>query len=163
MSDPARTILLVEDNDDDVFVMRRALKQGGITNPLHVATDGQAALDYLSAAGDYADRARYPLPFIAFVDLKLPYVDGFEILSWIRRQPDLSELVVVMLTSSAEQRDQEKAYLSGARSYLVKPPTPETLADLMNSLESYWLAKRSSVPVSYAPHAAEHRSAAEVR
>src|ERR1051325_559322 len=111
------TILLVEDNEDDIFMMRRALRLGNFTNPLQVVTDGQQAVDYLSGTRQYAIRERHPLPFIIFLDLKLPYLDGFEILKWIRQRPELDSIVVVVLTSSAEMRDQDRAYALGARSY----------------------------------------------
>lgn len=141
-------ILLVEDNEDDVFAMKRALKLAQITNPLQIVSDGQKAMDYLSGAREFADREKYPLPFIVFLDLKLPYVHGFEILAWMRLKPELSSIVVVVLTSSAEERDHERAYSLGARSYLVKPPTANALKDVFNSLKTYWLSKTSSSPVS---------------
>ena len=128
------TILLVEDNDDDVFAMKRALKRGQIPNPLQIATDGQQALNYLSGAGEYADRTRFPLPGVIFLDLKLPYVHGFEVLSWLREQPQLKSIAVVVLTSSPEEKDQAKAHALGARSYQIKPPTPETLTRILSSL-----------------------------
>ena len=140
MSDvSSRTILLVEDNDDDVFVMKRALKFAQITNPLHIATDGQQALDYLSGAGEFGNRDRYPLPFIIFLDLKLPYIHGFEVLEWMRLHPEVSRIAVVVLSSSPEEKDQERASLLGAKSYLVKPPTPDGLKDVFSSLMSHWL------------------------
>jgi CheY-like chemotaxis protein len=123
----AATILLVEDNDDDVFVAKRVLNRAGITDPLQVVTDGQQALDYLSGGGQYTDRSRFPLPFLVFLDLKLPYVHGFEVLSWMRQQPILQSIPVVILTGSAETRDQDKAVALGAKAYLIKPPTPEAL------------------------------------
>lgn len=135
MHNLSRTILLVEDNDDDVFAMRRALKKGSICNPLHVVTDGQQALDYLSGHGKFADRTQYPLPFLVFLDLKLPYVHGFEVLEWMRTQRDLSSIAVVVLTSSAENRDHERAFALGARSYLIKPPTAEILNDVLRTLD----------------------------
>lgn len=143
----SKTILLVEDNEDDVFAMKRALRHAHITNPLQVVTDGQQALDYLSGTGMYTDRTRFPLPFLVFLDLKLPYVQGFEILSWLREQPALQSIVVVVLTSSAEFRDQDKSYALGARTYLVKPPTPQSLAAVVSSLDSYWLGSIGSSPV----------------
>src|SRR5436190_24304349 len=82
----SRSMLLVEDNEDDVFLLQRALKYAGIENPLHVVQDGEAALTYLSGAGVFHDRTQHPLPFIVFVDLKLPYLNGFEVLTWIRSQ-----------------------------------------------------------------------------
>jgi CheY-like chemotaxis protein len=134
----SRTMLLVEDNEDDIFLMQRALKYAGIANPLQIVNDGEAAIDYLSGAGVYQDRTRFPLPFIVFLDLKLPYLNGFEVLTWIRSQMTLPNLIVVVMTSSAERRDHERAYALGARSYLVKPPTPEMLLELVHSLESFW-------------------------
>src|SRR5687768_817850 len=105
MSAESDTILLVEDNEDDVFALRRAIKKAGVTNPLRVATDGQQAVDYLAATADAAKLASNPLPFLVLLDLKLPYRDGFEVLEWIRRQPYLSQVIVVMLTGSDERRD----------------------------------------------------------
>lgn len=145
MSDElSTTILLIEDNDDDVFAMKRALKLAGVTNPVQIVNDGQGARDYLLGQGEYADRDKYPLPFIVFLDLKLPYVDGFEILAWMSRVPALSAIVVVVLTSSAEDRDHERAYALGARSYVVKPPTAEGLKDIFDSLSSYWHLRGNS-------------------
>jgi CheY-like chemotaxis protein len=126
-------ILLVEDSEDDVFIMRHALKQAQIRARVEVVPDGQAAVDYLAGSGPYRDRKAYPLPALVFLDLKLPYLTGFEILSWIRTQPSLSEVIVVVLTSSGEERDQTKAYSLGARSYLVKPPKPKDLVELFQS------------------------------
>lgn len=148
MTELSKTILLVEDNPDDVFVMKRALKKAQITNLLQVVRDGREALSYLSGAGDHADRERYPLPFIVFLDLKLPYLHGFEVLRWIRQQPSLDASLVIVLTSSAESKDNERAYALGARSYLVKPPTPEALRAVMDSLKNYWLSFYHSTPVS---------------
>lgn len=126
-------ILLVEDSEDDVFIMRHALKQAQITSRVEVVTDGQMALDYLAGQGRFGDRNAYPLPNIVFLDLKLPYLTGFEILSWIRTQPGLTGMTVVVLTSSGEDRDKTKAYSLGARSYLVKPPRAKDLTDLFQS------------------------------
>jgi CheY-like chemotaxis protein len=134
MIDPKATLLLVEDNEDDIFMMRRAMRIGQVANPLQVVTDGQCALDYLSGSGEYGDRDRYPLPAVVFLDLKLPYVDGFEILSWLGGQPSLSSIIVVVLTSSAEVRDRQKAEALGAKSYLVKPPSAESVNDVLKSL-----------------------------
>lgn len=147
MKPAAPTILLVEDSEDDVFIMKKALAKSGINNPLQTLTDGQQALDYLAGAGDYADRERHPLPFILFLDLKLPYMSGFEVLEWIHAQAELKSLVVVVLTGSSEKKDYERAYALGARSYLVKPPTVQNLRDLFRSLQSYWLSKEGEPPI----------------
>src|ERR1700761_7784346 len=106
MKNEEATILLVEDNDDDVFAMQRALQIGRVPNPLQVVTDGKQALDYLEGTGVYADRKRFPLPDLIFLDLKLPYHSGFEILEWKLKQPQLDPITVVVLTGSAEERDQ---------------------------------------------------------
>src|SRR5437899_3388971 len=105
MDNSSVTILLVEDNEDDIFLMRRALKKAQIVTNLQSVTDGQQALDYLSGAGQFSDRGVFPLPTVVFLDLKLPYVGGFEVLAWLREQPLLNSIVVVVLTSSAENRD----------------------------------------------------------
>jgi CheY-like chemotaxis protein len=129
----------VEDNEDDVFLMKRALKGARVSNPLYVVEDGQQAEDYLSGAGQYADREAYPLPAIVFLDLKLPYISGHDVLAWIRRQKDLEGMVVIVLTSSNEASDLSRCYALGANSYLVKPPTPEQLEDLAKAFKWYWL------------------------
>ena len=146
------TILLVEDSEDDVFIIKQALKKARIANPLQVVTDGQMALDYLAGTGVYSDRERFPLPFIIFLDLKLPYLSGFDVLAWIRKQEALSLLVVIVLTSSDEQRDQQRAYTLGARSYLVKPPHPEALLELFDSLTNFW-SSRGEKPIRVIHHA----------
>jgi len=134
-----RAILLVEDNEDDVFLMQRALKGARVINPLFVVEDGQEAVDYLGGAGKFGDRETYPLPAIVFLDLKLPLISGHDVLAWVRRQKELESLVVIVLTSSNEASDLSRCYALGANSYLVKPPTPEQLEDLANAFRWYWL------------------------
>ena len=139
MTTTKRAILLVEDNEDDVFLMRRALKGAHVVNPLHVVEDGQEAVDYLAGTGRFADRERYPLPAVVFLDLKLPYLSGHDVLAWIRRQKEFESLVVIVLTSSNEASDLSRCYALGANSYLVKPPTPDQLEDLAKAFKWYWL------------------------
>lgn len=127
------TVLLVEDNEDDVAFMSRAWKQARITNPLQVVTDGQQAIDYLSGVGMFADRQLCPLPCLVFLDLKLPYLDGFTVLQWIREQPGLRDLDVVVLTCSGATRDLQQAYRLGAKSYVIKPPTADQLVELVRA------------------------------
>jgi CheY-like chemotaxis protein len=145
MSSENETILLVEDNEDDVFALRRAIKKAGVTNPLRVATDGQQAIDYLAATIDASKLASNPMPFLVLLDLKLPYRDGFEVLEWIRGQPHLKQVMVVMLTGSDERRDHLQAYALGARSYLVKPAHAEDIKRLLESLQTHW--QRSTPPM----------------
>jgi CheY-like chemotaxis protein len=134
-----QALLLVEDDEHDVFLMRRALKQAEIQNPLYVVSDGEQAVDYLAGNGQFSDRAAFPLPALVFLDLKLPFKSGHEVLSWIRQQSELLGLVVVVLTSSDEPSDVKRAYQLGANSYLVKPPTLGQLRDLAESFKWYWL------------------------
>ena len=151
MTTPA--ILLVEDNEDDVFLMKRAMRVAGITNPLHIAEDGQAAIDYLAGTGAYADRTQAPLPMIVFLDLKLPYKSGHEVLEWIRQQPNFETLVVIVLTSSSEQVDLDRAYKLGANSFVVKPPTTALLQGLVESFKLWWLTHNQAA-IKPAPNAA---------
>lgn len=140
----SRTLLLVEDNEDDVFLMKRALRAAAVENPLQIAEDGQAAIDYLAGAEEYADRTRFPLPFLVFLDLKLPYKNGHEVLEWIRRQPQFSSLIVIVLTSSSEPVDLARAYKLGANSFVVKPPTSALLQKLAESFKLWWLTYNQS-------------------
>src|SRR4051812_33558569 len=104
----SETILLVEDSEDDVLFMQRALLSAGFKQPLQVAPDGRIALEYLGGAKQFADRKTYPIPSLVLLDLKLPHVLGLDVLKWIRSQPDLQTLPVVVLTSSGERSDLER-------------------------------------------------------
>jgi len=128
-----KTVLLVEDNPDDVFLMRRVFKKARINARLLVVTDGKQAISYLEGTADYHDRQLYPLPDLVFLDLKLPFLHGFVVLAWIRKQANLKEVQVIILTSSMEDQDREKAEAFGSP-YLVKPPTPKMLLEAIRSL-----------------------------
>jgi CheY-like chemotaxis protein len=136
MMDAKKTILLVEDNPDDVFIFKLALQDANITTSVGVAVDGQEAVDYLSGANKYSDREQYPLPFIVFLDLKMPFLDGFEVLSWIRTQPPLRGIATVVLSGSDEAKDHEKADELGAGGYLIKPPEPQAILKFLDNLAS---------------------------
>src|SRR5690242_11058819 len=120
MSDAA-VILLVEDRDDDVVLAEQALKRACVTNPVRIVKDGNEAIAYLSGQGRYSSRTDHPLPALILLDLKLPGTDGFEVLKWIREQPETRTIPVVVLTSSEQMRDVNRAYALGANSFLVKP------------------------------------------
>lgn len=133
------TILLVEDNPDDVFFMQRAFKAAAIENPLQVAVDGQEAIDYLAGAGKFADRNAFPLPCLMLLDLKLPRKTGHEVLKWIRDRPDLATLIVIALTTSRETKDITEAYRLCVNAYLVKPTSPAELANIMTKIRDFWI------------------------
>jgi len=129
-----RALLLVEDNPDDVFIMRRALQKAALDLPLFLASDGREAVDYLQGNGQFADRSQYPLPSLVLLDLKLPYLSGFEVLKIIREHSGLTDLDVIILTSSGEERDQKRAQELGVRGYLIKPPKPDMLREAVAPL-----------------------------
>ena len=132
-------ILVVEDNPDDVLLLQRAFRRANLPNPLHIVGDGQAALDYLSGAPPYSDRAAYPVPGLILLDLKLPKRTGHEVLQWIRAQPGLRRVPVTVLTTSRESPDVNRAYDLGANSYLTKPIEFDGLIALVTTLQQYWM------------------------
>ncbi len=138
MSKAAHTILLVEDNEDDVFLMERALMSAGIRNPVFVAEDGEMAIDYLDGNGPYADRQRHPYPTVVFLDLKLPRKSGFDVLIWLRSRGDLRQPTVIVLSSSNSPQDIERVMELGAASYAVKPPLIELFRELTEKLQIEW-------------------------
>lgn len=135
-----QTILLVEDNPVDILLMQRAFRNETFANTsLQIVRDGDAAVFYLNGEGDYSDRDRYPLPAIILLDLKLPRRSGHEVLVWLKQQPELKRLPVVMLTSSSQTPDVKRAYDLGVNSYLVKPVGFASLLEMMQSFREYWL------------------------
>lgn len=133
------TILVAEDDPDDAFMLRRAFTTANIVNPVAFVSDGDEAIAYLAGTGRYADRDLHPLPVVILLDLKMPRRSGFEVLEWLRAQPGVGRLPVVVLTSSREPRDVTRAYELGANSYLVKPSSPEDLIATVRGLGLYWL------------------------
>ncbi len=128
---PDVTVLLVEDNEDDVFAMERAFRKAALSANLTVLTDGRQAMDYLSGTGKYSDRADNPLPSLIFLDLKLPYYNGHELMEWMRDRPILSDIPIVILTGSDETSDHQRCVSNGAKDYLVKPSSPEIVRDVV--------------------------------
>src|SRR5947208_14738723 len=131
-------ILLVDDNPDDVLLIQRAFQKAGLRDALKVVGDGAQAIQYLSGSGLYADRQRFPLPFLVLLDLKMPGTDGFDVLHRVREDRELRRLLVVVLTSSNLQSDVDRAYDLGANSYLVKPVEFEEMVHLIQRFEAYW-------------------------
>ena len=131
-------ILLVEDDENDVLLIQRSFQKADLRDTLKVVRDGEQAVQYLSGEGAYANREKFPLPFLILLDLKMPRMNGFEVLEWVRRQPDFKRLLIVVLTSSHLQRDVDRAYELGANSYLVKPVEFDEMVHLIQRFEAYW-------------------------
>lgn len=127
-------ILLVEDCSEDASLVLIAFKKWGITNPIRVIPDGEEAVDYLAGNGRYADREEYPLPCLALLDLNLPQMSGFDVLTWRQSQPDLSNLPVVILSGTKNRADFEKASRLGAVACVVKSQDLAELHDLIQHL-----------------------------
>ena len=151
MIESHETILAVEDEDDDVALLKRAFRKVGIPNPVTFLADGDAATEYLAGEGRYADRSAYPLPALMLLDLKLPKKSGLDVLAWMQEQPVVRRIPVVVLTSSRQSRDLERAYDLGANSYLVKPVAFEDLLKMIDALKVYWLTFNEPVRAQQRP------------
>ncbi len=132
-------VLVAEDEETDVFLLQRAFKMSGISHKLVVVRDGQEAVDYLSGKGAYSERVRYPLPSLILLDLKMPRMTGFDVLAWLATQPLLKKIPALVLSSSADESDMEKARQMGARDYFAKPHHFQDLVKLVQELHSRWL------------------------
>jgi two-component system, response regulator len=139
MTDNTIEILLVEDNPDDVKLSLHAFKKYRLTNHIHVVRDGAEALEFLFCTGAYADRSYNNNPKVILLDLKLPKVNGLEVLRRIKEDPSTKKIPVVVLTSSAEDRDIDKCYELGVNSYIVKPVDFEKFVEAAHTLGMYWL------------------------
>lgn len=139
MSGKPSDILLVEDDDNDVFLIQRAFGRLNLPHSLQVVTNGEEAINYLEGKAPYNDLECYPIPALILLDLKLPRKSGLEVLAWIRQQPQLKRLLVVVLTASRETPDINKAYEIGANSYLVKPVNFHDFLEMIRTLDLYWL------------------------
>ncbi|MEY4938347.1 MAG: hypothetical protein RIQ93_82 [Verrucomicrobiota bacterium] len=135
----APVILQVEDREEDVYLLKRALQRAEVQADVRSVADGQEAVDYMGGVGRYADRQQHPLPYLVLLDLKLPYKTGFDVLAWIRAQPTVRTLVVIVLSSSIDEGDMEKAYQLGANAFLVKPSDLHTLVEMCRAMKLFWL------------------------
>jgi CheY-like chemotaxis protein len=131
-------VLLIDDDPADVFLVQRAFGKLGLAATLKVVNDGEEAIAYLSGRAKYAQRAVFPLPTLLLLDLKMPRKSGFEVLEWIKGQPTLRRLPVIVLTSSNQRADINRAYDTGANSYLVKTANPEAMQELTRVIDLYW-------------------------
>jgi CheY-like chemotaxis protein len=133
-------ILYAEDEENDVFFLQYAFEAAGSCHTLKAVPDGEEAIEYLAGQGPFADRKRHPLPVLVLLDINMPKKSGLEVLKWIREQPPLKSLPVLMLTSSSRPEDREKARALGADDYLIKPSDPLKLVELVRMLQEHWLA-----------------------
>jgi CheY-like chemotaxis protein len=144
-------ILLAEDRDDDVLMLRRSFQKAGISTPMQVVHDGEEAISYLEGTGKFSDRAEFPLPELILLDLKMPKLDGFEVLRWIRSQRNFSGIRVVVLSSSDSIQDVNLAYTLGANSFLVKPTDFNSFVELSGFISDYWFVLSRSPEISRRP------------
>src|SRR5258706_80802 len=151
-------ILIAEDLEDDIVLIRRALQRADVQNPVQIVRNGDQVIAYLSGEGKFANREEYPLPSLLLLDLKMPRMDGFEVLRWIRKQPGLRALRVIVLTSSEDIRDVNEAYELGANSFLVKPMDFENSAVIRKFLKDDCLRKDRAPVVSRSPRQIQVRS-----
>ena len=144
-------ILLAEDREDDVLLLRKAFARANLLNPVHIVRDGAEAVAYLTGEGKYANRAEFPLPDLLLLDLEMPKLNGFEVLTWIRQQPLLRALRVVVLTSSDRIQDVNLAYQLGANSFIVKPMDFEQFVEVSRAVKGYWIWLSKAPEVLRAP------------
>ena len=140
-------VLLVEDNIMDIELTLDAFRQAKLLNKIQVMQNGQDALDYLFGRGKFADRKEYPMPDLVLLDLKMPGIDGFEVLRQIKSTPILKRLPVIILSSSKEEGDRELTYDNGANSYLVKPVSFSGFLEVVQKIGDYWLTLNINPPV----------------
>jgi CheY-like chemotaxis protein len=139
MSAEVYPILVAEDDPDDAVLIRRAFRKANVANPIQLVSDGEEALAYLGGHPPFGDRLQFPLPILMLLDLKLPRRSGHEVLAWIRQEPPIRRLPVVVLTSSREAADINRAYDLGANSYLTKPVGFDALLEMVRRVGLYWL------------------------
>jgi CheY-like chemotaxis protein len=132
-------VLLVEDDLNDIFLVKRAFKIAQIENPLQIVTDGQEAINYLKGDGKYANRETYPLPKLLVMDIKMPRRTGFEVLQWVKGNGGpMRRIPIVIVSSSSNPSDINRAYELGANAYMVKPMDYRAVEHLFNAITQYW-------------------------
>ena len=141
-----RNILLADDDDNDVMLLRMAFAKLRPALNLQRVQDGVEAIQYLDGEGIYADRERYPLPSLLLLDLKMPRRNGFEVLAWLRTNPTFKWLIVTVLTASKDDVDIRRAYSLCTNSYLVKPATLEGLEKMSKTIKEYWIEMNEHAP-----------------
>ena len=134
------TLLIVDDDENDRFFIEKAFRSIGVTDPIHVASGGQQAIDYMMGDGKYSDREKFAYPTFVMTDLKMPGIDGFGVLQHLKSNPRWAIIPTVVLSSSADLDDINRSYLLGASSYHIKPGSQEKLRTLLKTLHDYWMS-----------------------
>lgn len=132
------SILLVEDDSNDVLLMKRALEKNGLHSPLHVVGDGEEALHYLQHTGPFVDLLSHPFPDVILMDLKLPRINGLEVLHWLHEHPECPAVPTIVFSASRIDSDVKEAYRLGANTYFVKPANFDELLELVRLMHEYW-------------------------
>ena len=143
---PQSLILHVEDDPNDVLLLQHACRKAATTCNIQAVSDGDEAIAYLKGIDHFADRERFPLPHLILLDLKMPRISGFEVLSWLRDNPKLRFIPVVVLSSSNHDSDLRRAYELGANSYLIKPVSFDSLVEIIRTIHDYWLRLNAPLP-----------------
>ncbi len=146
MNGEDKAILLVDDSREDLLLMRYAFRRAGIWQRVIELHNGQDAIEYFAGLGAYQDRRRYPLPCVIITDLKMPQVDGFVVLEWLQRQPELARVPRLVLSCSGEEQDRKRAAELGACGYFVKPAEVEELVEVVKHLNDTWIAEHCPTP-----------------
>jgi CheY-like chemotaxis protein len=136
--DQRLTILIAEDDENDISLLEVALRRAGINNPLQFVQDGEEAIDYLCQRNGFSDRSQFPFPTVVILDIKMPRRGGLEVLQWLREHPECSIIPSIVLSASAEPQDVQKAYELGASTYFQKPTSIDELTEMMRSINQYW-------------------------
>ena len=144
-----QTILLVDDSENDLLLMRAAFAKSGFDTPLQEVHSGEEAIAYLRGEGSFGDRSRFPIPVVILLDLNMPMKNGFDVLAWLKTQPTLRHLPIIILTASARPEDVDHAFELGASSYLVKPPNLGALTNMIRCLRD-WLSINHFPPLNEA-------------
>jgi CheY-like chemotaxis protein len=142
MSENLRPVLAAEDEESDRMILKLAFQRAKFSHPFVILRDGQEAIDYLRGNGQFADRGAHPLPALVVLDLKMPRMNGFDVLAWLTTRSEFADLPVVMLSSSDDESDIKKARQLGAREYFVKPHSLEELIKVVRQIQSRWLNER---------------------
>jgi CheY-like chemotaxis protein len=151
---PSHTqVLIIEDDENDAFLIQRAFQKCGFSQVPHICRDGLDAIQYLEGKGEYADRARFPIPKVLVTDLKMPRLNGFGLLKWLREHPNMVVIPTIVMSASNDTSDVKYAYCLGANAYICKPSSPVDLEKSIAALLHFW--ERCEVPAPNAPSCEE--------